>query len=270
MKFIASISAIIAACALAVSADVATGPVWGYHANDASMVHTSKWAEHWKACGGVRQSPIDIKTVAKVDNGKKSPLRFSGRCSHYNLTEPHEPLEVDVIGGNCIAAVNEAEYKMAQFHLHAPSEHTVNGKAHDGEIHFVHKSHKGSALLVVGIFLDIAPKSDVWLGPVLDALENVNSTAHKKNEAITVQLRSYSNLIKKASKNCGIYNYPGSLTTPGCDETVDWWVVQNAIQISSADFNRLHKDLVEYHITDDGNNARPVHPLNGRTVTRYN
>ncbi|KAE8954062.1 hypothetical protein PF005_g28120, partial [Phytophthora fragariae] len=94
MKFIATISAVIAACAFTASADVSTGPVWGYRANDASMVHTSKWAEHWKACGGVRQSPIDIKTVAKSGKGKKSPLDFSGRCSQYNLTEPHEPLEV--------------------------------------------------------------------------------------------------------------------------------------------------------------------------------
>ncbi|KAG6623239.1 putative carbonic anhydrase [Phytophthora cinnamomi] len=197
--------------------------------------------------------PIDIKTVVKACKGKKNPLSFSGQCSQYNLTEPHEPLEVDVIG---------AIYKMAQFHLHAPSGHTVDGKAHDGEMHFVHKSSDGSALLVVGIFLDISPKSDVWLGPVLDALENVNSTAHTKNEAITVQL--------KASKIGGIYNYAGSLTTPGCDETADWWVVQTPIQISSADFTRLHKDLLEYHITDDGNNARPVQPLNGRIVTRYN
>ncbi|KAG6584761.1 putative carbonic anhydrase [Phytophthora cinnamomi] len=270
MKFIASISAIVAACALTVSADVSTGPVWGYRANDASMVHTSKWAEHWKACGGVRQSPIDIKTVAKSGKGKKSPLSFSGRCSQYNLTEPHEPLEVDNIGGNCVASVNKASYKMAQFHLHTPSEHTVDGKAHDGEIHFVHKSSDGSALLVVGIFLDISPKSDEWLAPVLDALETVNSTAHSENEAITVELKSYSNLIKKASRTGGIYNYPGSLTTPGCDETADWWVVQTPIQISSTDFGRLHQDLVEYHITDNGNNARPVQPLNGRTVTRYN
>ncbi|GMF55868.1 unnamed protein product [Phytophthora fragariaefolia] len=267
MNFITSISAIIATCALTVSADVSTGPVWGYRTNDASMVHTSQWAKHWKACGGVRQSPIDIKTQS--GKCKKSPLSFTGRCSQYNLTEPHEPLEVDVIGGNCAASVQHANYKMAQFHLHAPSEHTVDGKAHDGEIHFVHKSSDGSALLVVGIFLDISPKTDVWLSPVLNALETVNSTTHAKNEAIVVQLYVDPFLIKKASRTGGIYNYPGSLTTPGCDETADWWVVQRPIQISSAAFTRLHKDLVEYHITADGNNARPVQPLNGRTVTRY-
>ncbi|ETM57040.1 hypothetical protein L914_00083, partial [Phytophthora nicotianae] len=52
--------------------------------------------------------------------------------------------------------------------------------------------------------------------------------------------------------------------------TADWWVVQNPITISSVDFGRLHQDLLEYHITDNGNNARPVQPLNGRKVTRYN
>jgi carbonic anhydrase len=82
--------------------------------------------------------------------------------------------------------------------------------------------------------------------------------------------KSYSSLIRQTSKTGGIYNYPGSLTTPGCDETADWWVVQTPITISKADFARLHQDLVEYHITADGNNARPVQPLNGRTVTRYN
>ncbi|ETK97339.1 hypothetical protein F441_00103 [Phytophthora nicotianae CJ01A1] len=158
---------------------------------------------------------------------------------------------------------------MAQFHLHAPSEHTLNGKALDGEIHFVHKSADGKALLVIGLFLQVGPKSDPWLGPVLDALEHVNST-DERSAAVVVQLKSYSNLIRQASKHCGVYNYPGSLTTPGCDETADWWVVQDPIKISSIDFGRLHQDLVEYHITDNGNNARPVQPLNGRKVTRYN
>ncbi|POM62242.1 Carbonic anhydrase [Phytophthora palmivora] len=268
MKFFATISAAVAACAMTVSAEVATDTVWGYRTNDPSMVHTSKWAEHWPACGGKRQSPIDIVTTAKAGKGRPTlPLSFTGNCPQWNLTEPHEPLDVVVSGGNCKVVVNEASYDAAQFHVHAPSEHTLNGKALDGEIHFVHQSSDGKSLLVVGIFLDIGPKSDPWLGPLLDALETVNSTNH--SEAILVQLKSYSALVRKASGTGGIYNYPGSLTTPACDENADWWVVSNPIKISSNDFGRLHRDLVEYHITDDGNNARPVQPLNGRQVVRY-
>jgi len=144
----------------------------------------------------------------------------------------------------------------------------LNGKKLDGEIHFVHVSGGGKALLVVGIFIKIGPKSDSWLGPVLDALELVNSTA--RSEAIVVNLKSYSTMVRKAASVGGIYNYAGSLTTPGCEENADWWVVQNPIKISSIDFGRLHQDLVEYQITDDGDNARPVQRLNGRVVTRYN
>ncbi|KAF4137379.1 Eukaryotic-type carbonic anhydrase [Phytophthora infestans] len=269
MKYITTVAAAIAACALTVSADVTTNTVWGYRANDDTMVNTNAWADKWAACGGKRQSPIDIVTSPKSGKGKKVPLSFTGRCSTYNLTEPHEPLEVDVVGGNCAVSVNDVPYKMAQFHLHAPSEHTINGKSLDGEIHFVHKAADGKALLVLGIFLQVAPKSDPWVGPVLDALENVNSDDQRSAEVI-VQLKSYSSLIRKSIRAGGVYNYPGSLTTPGCDETADWWVVQNPINISSIDFGRLHQDLVEYHITDKGNNARPVQPLNGRTVTRYN
>ncbi|KAG2773229.1 hypothetical protein Pcac1_g15939 [Phytophthora cactorum] len=38
------------------------------------------------------------------------------------------------------------------------------------------------------------------------------------------------------------------------------------MSISSADFTRLQTQLKELHVTDNGNNARPVLPLNGRTV----
>ncbi|OWZ17508.1 Carbonic anhydrase [Phytophthora megakarya] len=268
MKFIATISAAIAACALTVSAEVATDTVWGYRENDSSMVATSKWADHWKACGGRRQSPINIVTTAKSGKGRPNvPLQFTGKCSTWNLTEPHEPLDVVVSGGNCKVDVNEATYEVAQFHVHAPSEHKINGKAMDAEMHFVHQTADAKNLMVIGIFLDVGPKSDPWLAPLLDALETVNSTA--QTDAILVELKSYSALVRKACGTGGIYNYPGSLTTPGCDENADWWVVSNPIKISAHDFGRLHQDLVEYHITDDGNNARPVQRLNGRKVVRY-
>ena len=76
-------------------------------------------------------------------------------------------------------------------------------------------------------------------------------------------------MIRKAILKGGIYNYPGSLTTPGCGENADWWVVESPITITSADFDRLHQDLVEYPITDNGENARPVQPLKDRIVTHY-
>lgn len=36
---------------------------------------------------------------------------------------------------------------------------------------------------------------------------------------------SYSKLLKKHAKQGHVLNYPGSLTTPGCSEIVDRWVI---------------------------------------------
>ncbi|KAL8002729.1 putative alpha carbonic anhydrase domain, carbonic anhydrase, alpha-class [Plasmopara halstedii] len=267
MKIFVTVAATLAACAQTISADVSAGPTWGYHTRDANMIDSANWASEWDSCGGVRQSPIDIAISGMCGKGEAVPLKFGGSCSTYNLAEPHEPLEVDVVGGDCTVSVKDATYNMLQFHLHAPSEHTINGKALDASIHFVHASEDGD-LLVVGILLEISAKSDPWLAPLLDALETVSSAS--QTDALTVELESYSKLIVDASQNSSVYNYPGSLTTPSCNETVDWWVVEKAVKISSIDFGRLHQDLVEYEITDNGNNARPAQPLNGRTVTRYN
>ncbi|KAI9988305.1 hypothetical protein PInf_021704 [Phytophthora infestans] len=125
---------------------------------------------------------------------------------------------------------------MAQFHLHTPSEHTLSGKPLNGEVHFVHTNADGSALMVVDVFLDV-----------------INSD-------------SYS---KEVSANANrLYNYPGSLATPGCDEIVDWWVVQKPISVSPKDFKHLQAQLKELKVADKGNNACPVLPLNRRKVTK--
>ncbi|KAF4137373.1 Eukaryotic-type carbonic anhydrase [Phytophthora infestans] len=94
---------------------------------------------------------------------------------------------------------------------------------------------------------------------VLDGMEAVTP-----DTATTMSLGSYANVVNTNAVRT--YNYPGSLTTPGCDEIVDWWVVQQPMSISSADFTRLQTQLKELSVTDNGNNARPVLPLNGRTV----
>ena len=37
----------------------------------------------------------------------------------------------------------KATYKLLQFHIHSPSEHTINGKYADSEIHFVFEYTEG-------------------------------------------------------------------------------------------------------------------------------
>jgi carbonic anhydrase len=43
-----------------------------------------------------------------------------------------------------------------QYHLHSPSEHTINGELFDLELHIVHKDGNGNAAAVIGILFDVS------------------------------------------------------------------------------------------------------------------
>jgi carbonic anhydrase len=80
---------------------------------------------------------------------------------------------------------------------------------------------------------------------------------------------SYSELLESMLTRGHLFNYPGSLTTPGCTEFVDWWVIDKPLKIATEDLTRLQEHFKEFAIYADGKNARPVQPLNGRTITAY-
>ncbi|RLN78353.1 hypothetical protein BBJ28_00000509 [Nothophytophthora sp. Chile5] len=251
MKCFTIASTLMAAFALTeslIAADGAEGAAWGYKTNDSSMAGPEQWAEHYPTCGGSSQSPIDISVTAGCNSEERS-LTLSGECADFNLTQSDESFKASVNGGALLTS------------------HTLNGKALDGEVHFVHSNTDGSALLVVGVFFEAVEggETDAWVASVLDAMDTVSS-----NSTVPMSLASYSDLVNTAADAHGVYNYPGSLTTPACDEIVDWWVVKEPVQVSTTDFKRLQSQLKELHVTDDGKNARPVQALNGRVISTFN
>ncbi|EGZ12654.1 hypothetical protein PHYSODRAFT_514822 [Phytophthora sojae] len=231
------------------------------------MASPAQWGEHYPHCDGTIQSPIDIvSSDGKQSTKAKSTLRFRGDCPSFNLTQTEEGFKASVVKGTCQVKANAAKYDLAQFHVHAPSEHTLNGDPLDGEVHFVHSNADGSALLVVGVFMEIDPSGDTdpWLESVIDGIDDVTPTS-----STMMKLTSYSALVKKSLQGSSLYNYPGSLTTPGCDEIVDWWVVEQPVKISAKDLTRLRENQGEIQMMNHGENARPVQPLNDRTVTSF-
>ncbi|KAF1313488.1 Carbonic anhydrase, partial [Globisporangium splendens] len=246
VAFAGLLSTVTAVSAVAADGVVAKGEKsYGYKENDASMYGPSQWATQYPtSCAGKSQSPINIASKTSLTKGsRKQPLQFAGSCSSYKIAQTEDSYKGTVQGGSCTVAANGASYSMAQFHVHTPSEHTVNGKVYDGEIHFVHSNADGSKLLVVGAFLEKNKgKTDPWVASVLNAANRVNSTA-----SVDVNF----------------------LTTPTCSEIVDWWVLEQPLQVSSADLAKLQANLKKLHATDNGRNARPTQPLNGRKITVY-
>lgn len=76
----------------------------GYSTANASIADPSKWSEYNEACGGSRQSPMDLLGKSCDDVGE-SPLSFDGECSDYKLTQSHESYKGAVVGGKSEATV---------------------------------------------------------------------------------------------------------------------------------------------------------------------
>ena len=60
----------------------------------------------------------------------------------------------------------------------------------------------------------------------------------------------------------GYYRYNGSLTYPPCTEGVLWYVFEEPLEVGVSQIARI--------IHAVGGNARPVQPLNGRTIHAVN
>ncbi len=210
----------------------------------------------WSVCAeGRAQSPIDLT------NAKTTEL------PHVALNVPSGQ-EVDVLNqegvvdaldnGHTIQinaktgetmSVADKVYALVQFHFHAPSEHTVDGRHFPMEMHFVHQAKDG-ALAVVGVFIEEGAENRA-LAPLWKQLEEAPGTH------ATVQLPvKFGDRIFTTGESTGLFHYEGSLTTPPCSEGVKWFVRKRPIQLSKA-------QIAAFTAVYEGNN-RPVQALNER------
>src|SRR3990170_869322 len=112
-------------------------PHWTYEGEGSP----DKWGElsaDYRICSqGKTQSPIDIKG-AQAEELSPIDFSYSGIKTAKVLNNGHT-LQVNYSNGSMIS-INGKEYDLVQFHFHAPSEHSIDGKLADMELHFVHKN----------------------------------------------------------------------------------------------------------------------------------
>ena len=135
-------------------------------------------------------------------------------------------------------------YKLAQFHLHTPSEHVVSGKSYPLVSHFVHVGTDG-ALAVLGVMFEEGA-ANAELQNVIDALSGQKSGPVSLNTA---------NMLPSDLR---VFRYMGSLTTPPCSEGVNWHVAHAPLTASADQIKTLSGMM--------GMNARPVQDLNNRLL----
>lgn len=189
---------------------------------------------------GLLQSPIDLHAVAERG---ESTLRFDYRPDALRIQNTGHTIQVDHTAGSTLITGDQT-FELVQYHIHSPSEHTVEGERFPLEIHLVHKNAAG-LLAVVGVLIeegDEPPREAETVGVIWDHLPAA-AGAHEEAPA-QVDPRT---LLPPDHTH---FFYSGSLTTPPCTEHVRWHVMTTPIPLSGdhiAAFRKLYSD-----------NARPV------------
>jgi carbonic anhydrase len=217
---------------------------WTYEGEE-GPAHWGALSTDYAVCAsGKQQSPIDIANAAPKD---LSNIVFHYQPGKVNILNNGHTIQVNYDAGSYIE-IDGVRFDLLQFHFHAPSEHSIDGKLAEAELHLVHKNAAGQ-LAVVGVLIDEGADN-----PVFKSVWDNVPVKSGPVVSLTVQVNAADMLPSMQTT----YRYDGSLTTPPCSENVKWNVMLTPIEMSKAQLETFTKLF-------EGNN-RPVQDLNGRTL----
>ena len=234
-----------ACCESEDSSSVSNKAAWGYGAENGPAVWGRLSADYALCAEGSRQSPIDLRNPTPAN---LPAITFNYRPTPLKVHNNGHTIEVASNGENWLKVGNE-RYSLAQYHFHAPSEHTVDGRSFDMEMHLVHRNEEG-ALAVIGVLIERGsrhiPLDRVWahLPQAVGEMERIEGVSVNPVDLLPPDRRAY--------------RYDGSLTTPPCSQDVSWYVIATPIEVSDAQIAAFEAIVHK--------NNRPVQALNGREV----
>jgi carbonic anhydrase len=226
---------------------------WSYE-DTATQVGPQKWGTlpGDELCGiGKEQTPINFDSAAAVENPKLPALRFEYKPAQLNLENNGHTIKDKIEAGSDLI-INGTHYALHQFHFHASSEHSVDGKFYPMEIHFVHDL--GQKPVVIGVFIQKG-KHNAALDPLLKNFP-------KKPGEIIMDSKIKFDASNLLPKDLSYFNYKGSLTTPPCGEGLDWYVLRTPITMDAGQIRAFTA------IDGFAHTHRPIQPLGSRSVEK--
>jgi len=261
----------------------ASGAHWDYNLRgDSGPAH---WSRLYTQCAGNRQSPIDLKPTQKSTALPLQTFYYSSSPSEAHLinnghtvklSNHHQSGDIPAMTGGGLPT----KYAFAQVHFHwgsedeKGSEHLVGGKAYPMEMHLVHyKASRGNitealkegapdSLAVLGFFFEVGDTPNPGLAELVSRFPEVREAGAKILDAPKIRLNS----LLHGSDLSAFYRYEGSLTTPECNQIVQWTVVKQPLMISK-DQLEAFRQLEDGHSHKIVDNFRPVQSSIGRKVS---
>ncbi|KAK9921043.1 hypothetical protein M0R45_029573 [Rubus argutus] len=233
----------------------------GYDYKKGSKKGPEHWGElkkEWKACkDGKLQSPINLvdkharKTISRVDD-----LKMSYKPSTATMKNEGHAIGIEWEGDAGSIQINGTHYFLKQCHWHRTSEHLINGRSYNLELHMVHQSRKNNVAVVA--FLYKIGNPDPFLSKMNNDVTSLTGI-EKEIHLGVIDPR----LIRWPSLR--FYRYMGSLTTPPCTGGVIWSVNKKVLTLSKQQLGLIERVVYDHTKM----NARPLQPLNGRDITLF-
>ncbi|KAL8125727.1 alpha carbonic anhydrase 1, chloroplastic-like [Apium graveolens] len=230
-----------------------TGPnMWG------SLSPNFSLCSHGKA-----QSPIDVVTHKAFLDKNLKPLIRVYHASNATLVDNGFNVGIRFNGNVGGFSIDGKKYTLLQMHWHSPSEHRLNGRLMDAELHIVHKAEDGSIAVVAVLYKD--GDADPLLTKIQSKLAELTYDRYAKREEGPEIVLGTFNTKQMRRKSHKYYRYRGSFTTPPCTENISWNILGKVRSISKQQVDALRGPLD----IACKRNARPVQPLNGRVIELY-
>lgn len=158
-------------------------------------------------------------------------------------------------------------YDIAQFHLHMPSEHMINGRQFAAELHVVHtrqraigqekNTYDSFPLTVLGFMFDITDTESHFLKQFYLGEEAIRNQSYKTAKQPIDLMRSLGPAL-----DGDFYRYDGSFTTPDCHEQIKWFVFDHIFPMSLAQWETFKKEFPFAHAN------RPVNKLKDHRLVK--
>ncbi|HSG88146.1 MAG TPA: carbonic anhydrase family protein [Pseudomonadales bacterium] len=227
---------------------------WSYE-DDTGPLHWATLSAEYAGCAiGTEQSPIDLSDarVSTLPEIVRSYSAASVRIVHHehivDVIDNGHTIQINYDEGSVLDVGGE-QFELVQYHFHAPSEHTVDGRHYPMEMHLVHRSETGH-LAVIGVLIAEGAHNTAF-DPVWANLPSFpGAQVHLEHLQVDID-----DLLPATHRT---WRYRGSLTTPPCSEGVEWIVMHDPVTLSSA-------QIAAFTAIFDGNN-RPVQAVGSRSI----
>ncbi|MDJ0626341.1 MAG: carbonic anhydrase family protein [Candidatus Caenarcaniphilales bacterium] len=220
---------------------------------------TKHWGEikpKFEQCGtGHYQSPINIYETVKV----------TPRTLEFNYYSFHEVIlynghTVELLADDKSEVIFEGKhFHLTQFHFHTPSEHVFFGKHYPLEMHLVHESKdeksKERDYLVIALVFENDDENP-FLESFIDDIPKIEETKDL-NKFIDL----HDLFPKRKLNEEKLYYYKGSLTTPPCNEKVNWLIFKAPLKASKSQIRKIK--------SVEGVNSRPIQKSYERKVEEF-